>query len=202
MADLEQRWHAFADKTNLPDPQAIWSAIHTLYTIPDRHYHNLEHIADSLGKLDAWPEPCPERSTIELAIWFHDIIQDNKRNDNEDASAALLTYFLRHHPLESEAASLILATHHKETSGMKPEEIMCDIDLSILGSDPEKYQSYAEGIRKEYDWVPAEEFAEKRAAVLKAFLERENIYHTQHARQLWQEQAQINLKEEITSLLT
>lgn len=197
---LKTRWQAFASQNAIHDWRPVWSAISTLYTTSDRYYHNIEHIADLLQKLDQWPEPCPERNTIELAIWFHDIINDPKRADNEEASAALLTHFLRDHPLEPEANALILATRHKQTSGMRPEEIICDIDLSILGSHPEKYHSYAASIRKEYQWVAPEEYAEKRTQVLRNFLNRQNIYHTPHARTLWQETAKTNLSQEIRDL--
>lgn len=197
---LQTRFQNFADQNAIHDWHPIWSAISTLYTQPDRHYHNIHHIADLLTKLDAWPNPCPERNTIELAIWFHDIIYDPKRADNEESSAGLLSHFLRDHPLQPEAASLILATHHNETSGMKPEEIICDIDLSILGAPAEQYQQYATGVRQEYHWVPKEEFAEKRTHVLKNFLNRENIYHTPHAQNLWQNQAKTNLNQEIQTL--
>ena len=202
LSTLESRWHQFAKRVKIDEPEKSWEAIATLHTSPERKYHNIEHIHDCLVKLDAWPnKPTAEvGDSIELAIWFHDIIFESTRADNEDYSAALLTHLLRGHPLETEAVALILATQHKEASGMRPEEIICDIDLSILGSPAAQYQSYADAIRQEYNWVESEIYRKKRSDVLRNFLLRENIYHTEHARAQWQDQALINLQNEIEQL--
>jgi len=197
---LKQRFQQFAKQIGIQEPTPIWSDIELFYNSPDRHYHNLEHIQDLLTKLDQWPEPCPERNTIELAIWFHDIIYDTKKHDNEQASANLLIHHLRDHPLQAQASSLILATLHSEASTTPSAQILCDIDLSTLGAQTEVYQTYAQNIRKEYHLVPQKEFTEKRTQVLENFLNRNKIYHTQHAQDLWQNQAKENLKKEIKSL--
>lgn len=197
---LLTRWNSFTAQHHIPAPSAIWDALIHLYTEPHRHYHNLHHIQDCLNKLDAWPSPTPSRHCIELALWFHDAIQDTHRCDNEDASAGLLRHFLPDHPLAEEAAPLILATHHKESTGMSPEEIICDIDLSILGSPPSVYLNYARNIRREYHYVLPDEYIAKRTAVLQNFLDRCSIYHTSHASNLWQAQARINLSHEIAHI--
>ncbi len=199
---LERRWIDFAKRINIDEPSKPWEAIATLHTSPERKYHNIVHIHDCLEKFDAWPNKPTgdDRDSIELAIWFHDIIYESTRADNEDCSAALLTHFLRGHPLEPEAIALIMATEHKETSGMRSEEIICDIDLSILGAPAADYQRYADAILKEYNWVEPEIYREKRCDVLRNFLLRENIYHTEHARAHWQDQARINLQNEINQL--
>lgn len=199
---LERRWNAFATRIKIDDPAKPWEAIATLHTSPERKYHNIVHIHDCLEKFDAWPDKPTDdgRDSIELAIWFHDIIYESTRADNEDSSAALLTHFLRGHPLETEAIALIMATEHKEASGMRSEEIICDIDLSILGSPAEQYQSYADAILTEYNWIEPEIYREKRCDVLRNFLLLENIYHTEHARTQWQDQALINLQNEIDQL--
>ncbi|MFC4995383.1 hypothetical protein [Rubritalea tangerina] len=199
---LESRWSLFANRTQLPHPHKMWDAIATLHTSPERTYHNIHHVADCLEKFDDWPDKPTDsaRDAIELAIWFHDIIYDSRRADNEDSSAALLTHFIRGHALETEAIALIMATEHKEASGMRSEEIICDIDLSILGATPETYTNYATAIRSEYDWVDPETYQQKRTQVLNNFLQRENIYHTEHGRNAWQAQAQSNLQSEIKQL--
>lgn len=199
---LERRWNDFAERIEIDDPTKLWEAIATLHTSPERKYHNIEHIHDCLEKLDAWPDKPTDDAcdSIELAIWFHDIIYESNRCDNEDSSAALLTHFMRGHSLETEAIALIMATEHKEASGMRSEEIICDIDLSILGATKSEYQRYADAIRHEYNWVEPEVYREKRSDVLQNFLNLENIYHTEHARTHWQNQAKINLQNEIDQL--
>lgn len=196
---LQDRWQEFARRCDLPQADEIWDAISTLYSGEDRPYHNLHYIHDCLEKWDAWPKrPIGvDADMIELAIWFHDIIYDSRRADNEEASAALLSHFIKEHPLCTETIALILSTQHRDTAGMRCEEILSDIDLSILGAPAEQYQDYARAIRKEYHWSLDENFAEKRSFVLRNFLDRDWIYHTPHARTLWQKQAHSNLQWEI-----
>ncbi len=199
---LKHRWLQFAKINILPQAERIWECLETLYNEDNRYYHNLEHIADCLRKLDKWPTEVPQKSAVELAIWFHDVIYDSKRADNEEYSAALTTNLLRGHPLETDACALILATRHKETEGMPAEEVLCDIDLSILGAmSEEKYMAYAKKIRLEYSWVPEDKYREARARVLENFLKRKDLYQTAYAKGRWGEQARINIKKEREKLL-
>lgn len=198
---LKQRWVYFATRNIIPHPEHLWECIETLYTEEGRYYHNLEHIEDCLNKLDHWPTPPPHRDTVELAIWFHDIIYDTRRADNEESSAALATHYLRGHPMEVHTCALILATRHKITAGMEDEEVMCDIDLSILGAQPKKYQAYATNIRKEYAWVDEGEYCEARAQVLTRFLNKRKLFQTPYAIGRWENQARKNIELERESLL-
>jgi len=200
---LKHRWLQFAKINILPQAERIWESLEILYNEDNRHYHTLEHISDCLDQLDQWPTEIPQKSAVELAIWFHDVIYDSKRADNEESSAALATNLLRGHPLEADACSLILATRHKETEGMLAEEILCDIDLSILGAlDQQKYISYAKQIRLEYAWVPEDEYCQARARVLNNFLKREELYQTPYGKEQWSQQARINIKMERDLLLS
>lgn len=199
---LKERWIKFSTRTTIPNPDTLWENFVVLYSEPDRHYHNLTHIEDCLLKLDNWT-PLPsraQRDIIELAIWFHDIIYETERSDNEESSAALTSYYLRGHPLTSKCNSLILSTAHHPSSAIKTEQIMCDIDLSILGASTEKYLEYSQKIRNEYSWVGPTNYAEGRTRVLKKFLKRDKIFLTNHAQNKWETQARINIQNELKSI--
>ena len=200
---LQERWTKFSNRVTIPQRETLWKNFVTLYSEENRHYHNLVHIEDCLTKLDEWPSQPSNtiRDAIELAIWFHDIVYDTQRADNEESSAALANHYLRGHPLATDCHALILATRHKQTEGMHAEEIMCDIDLSILGSEPKKYHDYAEKIRNEYSWVGITEYSEARARVLTNFLNRDNLFQTTYAIRKWELKARINLKKEREDLL-
>jgi len=200
---LQVRWIKFCSRITIPKKETLWKNLDALYSEKTRHYHTFQHIEDCLHTLDQWPPHLngSARDTIELAIWFHDIIYDTHRADNEESSAALATYYLRGHPLATDCHALILATRHKQTEGMRTEEIMCDIDLSILGAAPAKYQQYAQQIRQEYSWVEDNEYATARARVLKNFLNREHLFQTPHAIEKWEEQARKNIAKERAALL-
>lgn len=199
---LQERWIKFSTRVTIPKKEILWENFLALYSEDGRHYHDLDHIEDCLTKLDNWPSPPTPavRDTIELAIWFHDIIYDSRRADNEESSAALATYYLRGHPLAIDCHALILATRHKQTEGMRAEEIMCDIDLSILGAEPDIYHTYAENVRREHHWIEYEEYSEARSRVLKNFLHRERLFHTTYALGQWEEQARVNIITEIETL--
>lgn len=203
-SSLQERWIKFSTRATIPKRDVLWKNFLALYSEDNRHYHDLVHIEDCLTKLDQWPSrpSRAERDAIELAIWFHDIIYDTRRADNEEASAALATHYLRGHPLATDCHALILATRHKQTKGMRAEEIMCDIDLSILGAKPEKYRAYAENIRREYHWVEIEEYSEARARVLTNFLNREKLFQTPYALGRWEKQARLNIEAERANLLS
>ena len=78
--------------------------------------------------------------------------------------------------------------------------MLCDIDLSVLGADAERYDRYAEAIRKEYSWVSAEDYRAGRTQVLKSFLSRPSVYSTPPCKQCWEIQARLNLDRELQSL--
>src|ERR1700712_926672 len=61
-----------------------------VYTAPGRHYHNLTHIEDCLGALAGLNGlSATEREILTEAIWWHDVVYDLTRADNEELSARL-----------------------------------------------------------------------------------------------------------------
>jgi predicted metal-dependent HD superfamily phosphohydrolase len=60
------------------------------YTAPGHHYHNLKHIEDCLGMLAGVDRlSAVEREILSAAIWWHDVVYDPTRPDNEELSARL-----------------------------------------------------------------------------------------------------------------
>jgi len=157
-----------------PVAEFTWDKLEVHYCEPQRHYHNLTHIASSLGHLDA--HAMVGSSLIEGAIWFHDVIYDPVANDNEEASAAFFRKQLGDRSSAGQVADierLILVTDFRSGPAQGVDEcLMVDIDLAILGSPPETYDVYRSSIRREYAHVPDEAFRIGRAKVLHFFLER------------------------------
>jgi predicted metal-dependent HD superfamily phosphohydrolase len=77
---------------------------------------------------------------------------------------------------------------------------MADIDFSILGREPGVFWRYEENIRKEYTWVPAPIFRQKRTDILTGFLARQQIYYYPKFREMFEEQARSNLAQAIARL--
>jgi predicted metal-dependent HD superfamily phosphohydrolase len=71
-------------------------ALSAAYTAPARHYHNLKHIEDCLGALASVDNlSAVEREILEQAIWWHDVVYDSTRSDNEELSARLAEQHVR-----------------------------------------------------------------------------------------------------------
>ena len=138
------------------------------------------------------------------SIAYHDIVYDTARNDNEEQSAEWAERSLS--AMNISAAKIenckqqILATKQHNKSVDSDTNILLDADLSILGSIPALYSSYAAQIRKEYSNYPDTLYKAGREKVLRFFLEKEYIYITPHFYQLLEQQARINLENELQSL--
>jgi predicted metal-dependent HD superfamily phosphohydrolase len=140
---------------------------------------------------------------VELALWFHDVVYDPRRGDNVEMSASYAVDALE--MLVDEGSlrrvrELILATGHIGVVSGVDMGLVVDVDLAILGKPPIIYQRYEEAIRKEYSWVPLGDFSAGRASILRGFLEREHIYHTDVFRVRYEEQARQNLSHSIERL--
>ena len=84
------------------------------YTAPGRHYHNLTHIEDCLGALARVDNlSAAEREILVEAIWWHDVVYDATRADNEELSAQLAEQHVRA-DIAREVGRLIrlTKTHH------------------------------------------------------------------------------------------
>jgi predicted metal-dependent HD superfamily phosphohydrolase len=77
---------------------------------------------------------------------------------------------------------------------------MVDIDLSILGAAPPRFDEYERQIRREYDWVTPEAFAAGRISVLEGFLARPPIFTTEFFHGQFEQQARANLARSISRL--
>ena len=162
------------------------------YAEPHRRYHTAEHIRDMLARLD--PDPL-----VEIAVWFHDAVYDTHRTDNEERSAALAASWMRERGFADDAIDLVTrairATARHEPDDLPPPMLaFLDADLAILGSDPARYDIYAQQIREEYAWVPEEIYRRERVRILGAFLDRPRIYFVDTAREA---AARANLMREI-----
>ncbi len=169
------------------------------YAEEHREYHNLLHIDRMLGWLGA---SGGNDDSIELAIWFHDVIYNPLGHHNEAKSAQ---YFKEHfgsfisNALVDDVERLIMATDARRLrTGMADENLIIDIDLSILGSSPEDYAAYRDAIRSEYSDVPEADFVVGRRAILERFLSQP-IYSTEYFARL-ESQARVNMERELDNL--
>ena len=176
------------------------------YAAPLRAYHNSSHIAAMLAAFELFRNQTANQTAMTLAILFHDIIYDPKRNDNEAASAEFAKVLLTKLALPpqhlTKTLALICATQHGASQPNACDadcELLLDLDLAILGSSAVDYHEYSKAIRREYSHVPDELYRPGRARVLQAFLEQPVIYRTVEFRGRYEAKARANLVEEIAN---
>src|SRR5262249_29092639 len=143
---------------------------------------------------------------VALAIIFHDVVYDPRRQDNEAQSAAVararLTALGFAPDLINRVADYIEATQHgRQLDTEDPDlALLLDLDLSTLAAAPDAYRLYASAIRREYGHVPDALYRVGRRHVLQGFLARAKIYRTPRLAELWEARARANISAEIAEL--
>jgi len=176
------------------------------YSEPARAYHTAAHIADCLDQLDLHQNLAQSPDQVEAALWFHDAIYVPLATDNEDRSAGLAETVLRAAGVRLEVArrvaDLILTTRHTAIPQDPDARLLCDIDLSILGRDPSRFEQFEQQIRQEYARVPELLYRHGRSRILSGFLQRASIYQTPAFVAEYETQARRNLEGALVRLST
>jgi predicted metal-dependent HD superfamily phosphohydrolase len=94
---------------------------------------------------------------------------------------------------------VLVTKTHKVAEDDVNGAVLCDVDLSVLGSGPQRYQTYAAAVREEYADVPDEVFRPARAQVLASLLDG-RLFHTDAGRERWEQSGRHNLTAEIKEL--
>lgn len=192
------------------------SELTALYSDATRSYHSMSHVNCLLSLLSTHRPLFADPDAVEAAIWFHDAIYDSRAKPpaNELHSAAMAVSALRDtvDPDRLERIKVMIeatATHTVPTAEqlgsndpghVQDAAMFLDMDLSILAADEKEYKEYEKGVRKEYQWVGAKEWKKGRGDVLRGFLERDKIYHSEVFRGLWEEKARGNLRDSLEEL--
>lgn len=188
---------------------ALKTELSALYRQPGRHYHGMAHIEALLALAQEHRGDLSDHEAVEAAIWFHDAVYDSRLSDNEVRSAALAAESLssRIEPLRlSRIVAMIeaTATHSQPELGGEAANsdaaLFLDMDLSILGAPQDAFDSYEAAVRREYAWVDDEAWRSGRAAVLKKFLARPKLFHTEAFSRRFEAQARKNIARSITAL--
>jgi predicted metal-dependent HD superfamily phosphohydrolase len=181
---------------------ALKSELSGLYRAQGRHYHNLAHIQAMLALAGDYRGSLGDPEAVEAAIWFHDAIYDSKAKDNEAQSAALAEKKLagRADPsrLDRIKAMIVATATHQlppfdDATATRDASLFLDMDLSILGAAPDAFDAYERAVRREYAWLEEPMWRAGRSAVLKNFLARPHIFHTEAFRQRFEPQARENM---------
>ena len=201
----QQRWLDLWSRLGAQGSGAsIFAQLAAAYAEPQRAYHTAEHIRDCLAELDLRRGLAQYPDEVEAALWFHDAVYQPGASDNEEQSAELARTALSMGAVPREVAdrtaALVLATKHASVPISPDEQLICDIDLSILGREPEIFDAFERRIRREYARVPEPIYRRERSAVLSGFLRRRSIYQTDQFRHRYEAAARANLQRLIEKL--
>ncbi|MDQ2771604.1 MAG: metal-dependent phosphohydrolase, partial [Bacteroidota bacterium] len=158
-----------------------------------------------LNRLDA--TDLQDRVVVELAVWFHDVVYNALKSDNEARSAAEALQFLKDstlEPLRQQRVAFLINRTADHTQPQPADDadllLFLDADLSILGAPADAYREYARQIRQEYRLVPDLLYRPGRRKVLAKMLATPELFRTPEMRTELDAAARRNLAAELETL--
>lgn len=203
-SEVKNHWENLTGKIgiNKTISEKWWDFITSQYSRSCRAYHTLNHVCSFYSMFE---NPSPY---MELAAFFHDVIYFPLKHSsfptNEELSSIFYTEFVKEAGISEDYLIVnfyIQATiRHVPITNSEEEKEFLDIDLSILASPEKDYNTYADHVRVEYNWVSVENFKDGRAKVLQGFLNREEVFYSQRFKGL-EGNARENMQSEVRKLL-
>lgn len=142
--------------------------------------------------------------TILFTLYYHDIIYNSLKSDNEEKSAKLAVKRLKQISVSNDTIEIckqqILATKSHLKSTDSDTNYFTDSDLSVLGQDWETYSAYFKKVRKEYTVYPDFVYNAGRKKVLNHFLTMDRIFKTKFFYIKFEKQAKENVQKELHGL--
>lgn len=184
----------------------------TLWSTPDRAFHNLRHLIDLLTRVDELSEETRNPDLVRLAAWYHGAIfsvsadQAMHRNGGEDeaASAALAYEELTAAGVSEKNANRVselimnLRRHDLPTSDIDAAALS-DADLGCLAIEPQRYRKYSRLIYSEYAHLPLLTYLRTRTTIVRKLLARDRLFASPLG-QHWELPARENLEAELRRL--
>lgn len=212
-AELGNRFtlHLSAINNDVTSAQAktLWLDIAARYNETQRAYHTLRHIQQLFAQFDKINHKLKNPNLIVLVLYYHDVIYDPARSDNELKSAAYavdkLKCYLNEEQCQTIYALIIMTATHQldelaDHQKRSDAAYLLDMDLSILGARWCEYERYAQAIRHEYAHIPAMDYRAGRITVLERLLAHPQLYLTEYYHERLEIQARKNIAREIRSL--
>jgi predicted metal-dependent HD superfamily phosphohydrolase len=179
---------------------------------PGRSFHNLKHLVDVLSRVDELVEETHQPDIVRLAAWYHGAIFDaadrkayaNRGGEDEIASARLAFDELRALGVPEPKAQrvhdhVVALVRHAPNPSDFDCAVLCDADLAMLATEPQKYKAYVQDIRTEYSHLPVEDYLRARVRILHKLLARPSLFVSPLGA-AWEEPARQNLSGELQRL--
>ncbi len=177
----------------------IYQMLIDAYNEKQRVYHTQQHIEDCLTLFDEIKSYLQNADSVELAIWFHDVIYQINSRDNEELSADLfmnisegaLQAATRHQVYQH-----IIATLHNGSEMLEHDtRYMVDIDLSSFGLPWDRFIQNSREVRQEMSHIPDEEFYPRQCAFQQSLLKHGRFYQTDYFFKNYEQSALNNIAD-------
>lgn len=172
-------------------PAPLWHEVRQAYSAPGRYYHDPRHLDEVVARFAdvartlGWQSP----REVLLALLFHDVVYVATRHDNEAASAdiarASIGRWLAGDAVDIDrVVALVLLTARHGT--LTPADVdrdaalFVDIDMSILGAAPARFDEYERDVTREYAAIPPDIYAAGRRHFLTRVLAGDRIFLSDH----------------------
>ncbi|CAN5746147.1 hypothetical protein BH24ACT6_BH24ACT6_18880 [soil metagenome] len=205
LAELATAWDIHIG--NSTPSHAVRDEVCSAHLEVGRVYHGLRHVTwvvrhvvTLCGEVTA-----NDIGAIVAAAFFHDIVYEPTRNDNEERSARVAAARLTDLGWPDDRVRTVARVVRVTQRHLPGDEdidamVLCDADLTVLGTSPEDYVAYTSGVRREYRHVDDDAWRTGRTHVLHAFLARDSIYQTTPAIDRWEARARANITSELVAL--
>jgi predicted metal-dependent HD superfamily phosphohydrolase len=197
---LEARFNALWHRCRLPGSgdhaSQIWKMLARRYSESHRFYHDQSHLAHCLEQLDLARAVIDQPDQVEMAIWFHDLVNDPGDRTNEARSAdkfRAVAEGVMDTGFTDGVAALIMATTHRERPTDPDQQFICDIDLTSFGCPWECFMRDSDAVKAEFPGSE-EEYYRGKKMFLEQLLARPRIFLTDFFHQRYEDQARSNIE--------
>jgi len=186
-------------------PNETYGRLLEAHNQPYRFWHTFkEHITPGLNYFPRIKRYLENSDQYLMSLFLHDFFMAEKSRVNEERSAEMAYIICKNALLSGDFCNgvkdNILATKHHGIPPKNDQRYLCDQDLMIFGAPEKQFDWYCYLIRREFAYEPFVRYQPGRTHVMQGFLDRannDNLYGTDHFRELCGPRAPINLQREI-----
>ena len=196
-------WHRHAHVDSEDIANGVFDQLANMYTESWRSFHNIEHIAASLGYFDACKSQAQFADAIEFAIWFHDCVYILGARDNEARSRDWFIQQSENYLVPAVCThvdSLIMDTCHHEVPSTDDGKLIADIDLTSFGLPWEEYMQDSQAVQGEYPEENTGKAKENKICFLKNLISDGQVYYSNYYLTHFEHKAQQNVKKHLQIL--
>lgn len=177
--------------------EAAWNIVTESYSEPHRFYHTRHHILECLKQFEHAIDCIEDQKSVEMAVWFHDIILDPGAKDNEQKSMLLFRelaedYFTADY-IET-VSLLILSTMHIAPPATNDEACIQDIDISSFAYDWNDFLVDVDNLFLECPHQSTSRFNQAKQIFYEMLLDRDQIFTSDYFYKHCEEKARANIE--------